>query len=159
MLPNLSGLAVVSGPAAKRRRSTVDEKVVPKEKLDAFLESMVADELQSLWETRAVEMLPQYPGVEEGDWKGAGYNMEKEFPMVFVLAKDYGKEWEEYSRIYTTDKVDGVVWLIDGMEKEDFETLLEDFLGEKDFRDLYTKEEVDKTIKEFQYTVRNKMEE
>ena len=59
MLPNLSGLAVVSGPAAKRRRSTVDEKVVPKEKLDAFLESMIADELQSLWETRAVEMLPQ----------------------------------------------------------------------------------------------------
>ena len=155
MLPNLSGLAVVSGPAAKRRRRTVDEKVVPKEKLDAFLESVVADQLQSLWETRAVEMLPQYPGVEEGDWEGAGYNMDKEFPMVSVLANDYGKEWEEYTA--RVDDVDDVVWLIDGMEKEEFETLLEDFLDEKDFRDLYTKEKVDKTINEFQKTVRTKM--
>lgn len=136
--------------SAKRRRRTVDVRVVPEEKLDAFLESVVSDQLQSLWEMHAVEMLPQYPGVAEGDWEEAGYNMDEEFPMVSVLANDYGKGWEEYT-------TDGVVWLIDGIEKEEFETLLEDFLDEKDFRDLYTKEKVDETINDFQKTVRTKM--
>lgn len=138
---------------AKRRRRTIDVRVVPEEKLDAFLESVVADQLQSLWEMHAVEMLPQYPGVAEGDWEEAGYNMDKEFPMVFVLANDYGKEWEEF----TTDDVVDVVWLIDGIEKEEFEILLKDFLDNKDFRDLYTKEKVDESINEFQKTVRIKM--
>jgi hypothetical protein len=138
--------------SAKRRRLAVDVRVVPEEKLDAFLESVVSDQLQSLWDMHAVEMLPQYPGVAEGDWEGAGYDMEVEFPMVSVLANDYGKQWEKY-----TTNFDGVVWLIDGIEKEDFETLLEDFLDERDFRDLYTKEKVDETINEFQKTVRTKI--
>lgn len=144
-----------------RRLDTVE--VVPERLLGAFAEARLTDELYSRWESHAYDALPQFEGVMEGDWAAAGYDMDKEFPQVSMLANDFGKEWEVFARRRDEDEV---VWVISrGFDEDEFNELVEAFLDSDEYgdspewRDIDTKEAVDKTVKDFQYVVRKKVAE
>jgi hypothetical protein len=125
-------------------------EVVPERMLNAFVEWEVAFELYNRWEN---DILPQFEGVSDGDWQTAGYDMDKEFPQVSMLANNYGKEWEEF--LSRKDYQSDIVWVIsDDLDYDDFQTLMWDFLDDREWRDVETKDDVEKAIKEFQDIVR-----
>ena len=113
--------------------------------LDAFVESQLASELYDRWNDHAHDILPQCEGVQNGDWRKAGYDMDAAFPQVSMLANDFGNEWEEF--LSRKDYDSDIVWVV----SEDFETLMSDFV--EVWRDIKTKEDVEKAIKELQEIV------
>ena len=139
-----------------RRTGRKTAHVVPERILNAFVEAELASALLQRWEDYAYDLLPQFEDVSEGDWRAAGYDMDKEFPQVCMLANDYGEEWEAF--LSRKDYPSDIAWVIsDESDYDDFNALVEDFLSDRDFRDIETKDDVDEAIKEFQDLVRKKL--
>lgn len=127
--------------------------VVPERMLNAFVEAEFAFELYQRWENHAYDILPQSEGVSEGDWQTAGYDMDMEFPQVSMLANNYGKEWKDF--LSRKDYKSDILWVIsEDCDYDDFQTLMGDFLDDREWRDVETKDDVEKAIKEFQDIVR-----
>ena len=129
-------------------------EVVPERMLNAFVEAELASELYHRWENHASDILPQFENVSEGDWEAAGYDMKEEFPQVSMLANNYGKEWKAF--LSRRDDQSDIVWVISNdSDYDDFQTLMGDFLDDREWTDIETKDNVEKAIKEFQDIVRN----
>jgi hypothetical protein len=114
---------------------------VPEHMMDAFVESELISQLSNSFLNYAADILPQYEGVEEGDWE-ALYSMDKEFPQIDILYDNWGKEWEgfieeikkELLRMNSPNATGKISWFISGrgtscdIDYEDFEKLVDDFL-------------------------------
>ena len=117
---------------------------VPEHMMDAFVESELISELSNSFLNYAADKLPQYDGVEEGDWE-ALYSMDKEFPQIGILEGLWfisGKKWEgfieeigkELVRMNSPNATWKISWFISGrgtscdIDYEDFEKLVHDFL-------------------------------
>ena len=130
-------------------------KVVPKRMLNAFIESELVSDLHTLWETHAYDMLAQYEGVCEGDWEGAGYDLDKEFPQVALLANNYGNEWKAF--ILRNDQ--STLWVVsNALDNDDFQIYLDEFLYNR-WHKIQTKKDVDEAIEMFQDIIQDEKED
>ena len=129
--------------------------IVPSTMLDAFLEMMFTDRLQDLWYNYAHDILPKLDGVMEGDWEAAGISLDVEFPIINILANDFGGEWRAY--VARRDDISGdTEWRVSYMiDQKDFDDILDEHL--EGWRDnLDTKQNVQVAIAKLQTEVRNK---
>jgi len=132
--------------------------IVPSTALNAFVEMMFTARLQDLWYDHAHDMLAQYDGVMEGDWEAAGISLDVEFPIIDIIANDFGAEWEAY--VARRDDIStGTQWHVSDMiGEEDFDNILTEHLeGWRD--ELDTKQKVQVAIAKLQTEVRNKIAE
>ena len=100
-------------------------------------------------------MLAQYEGVCEGDWEGAGYDLDKEFPQVALLANNYGNEWKAF--ILRNDQ--STLWVVsNALDNDDFQIYLDEFIYNR-WHKIQTKKDVDEAIEMFQDIIQDEKED
>ena len=139
--------AARKAPESERTRT----RVVPTSILNDFVASEFAAALSTRWETYAYDILPQYEGVINGDWEEAGYSIEREFPILVVLAERFGNAWKAY--LDSQDDIrPSTTWVVSDMiDEDDFDELLGANL--EDWRALDNVDKVQAAIAEFQKTI------
>tara|TARA_Y100000768_G_scaffold224668_1_gene169638 strand:- start:1 stop:537 length:537 start_codon:yes stop_codon:yes gene_type:complete len=160
-LPSLTKLSQqVHGPLSvdargKGRGRAYTTTVVPEPFLNAFLEDKITSILYDRWRKYAYEILAQYENVSEGDWRAAGYDLNVEFPVLALLANEFGDEWEAY--IQRRDDRDAEWVVSDTIEADDLDDMIKFELGH--FLHLDTKKEIQEAIAKVQKIVRDKVAE
>lgn len=161
MLPSLAGLpwAPPRSLGVKRGRASFETvEVVPKEKLDDFLEMKLASVLRDSWLEYAESVLPQ-SGVINGDWEGK-YDIATEFPIVEILKNNYGNKWKKFLKALKDRESKSVdQWVIhDDVDEDEFEKLVNDFKEDNYFEgwtdSIKNTEDVDSAITSFQTFVK-----
>ena len=137
--------------AARKAPERTRTRIVPTSILNDFVASEFAAALSTRWETYAYDILPQYEGVINGDWEEAGYSIEREFPILVVLAERFGNAWKAY--LDSQDDIrPSTTWVVSDMiDEDDFDELLGANL--EDWRALDNIDKVQAAIAEFQNTI------
>ena len=130
--------------------------IVPKHLCKAFIDHALSGICSSMLSNVAMDVLPQYDGVMEGDWMAAGIDMNEEFPAIPLLENKFGKEWEEFRIEWKTSSLrrdDGlrprdVNWVLPVIDEDTFDKELEEIDYDM-IRDLDTEEQLREFFDEF----------
>ena len=135
------------GRGLGRRNRCTSLLIINPSKRKDFVEHRISLELFNKWESYAIDILPQFDGVQDGDWEEAGYVKEKEFPVLATL-ENYGKEWDEYEEsLKLRSSLDSTELVIsDKVDDESFDEWVDFQFDRVDFRDLDEKVKIDDFI-------------